>query len=139
MSPTAMSSADSLVRVLLGSTPVRADMAVRAPDSARVRGDCDHASERRGAPASGTAPCCAVAVAQTAVSAVSPTASRGGLGWREDVVSPEVQWRVANPLAARRSNAAPISNRRYSRLATCATEQRFMENLHAKFVRAAAA
>src|SRR5213083_2109422 len=63
---------------------------------------------RRGAPASGTAPCCASVVTQTAVSAVS---------------------RVANPLAVRRSNASPISNRRYSRLATCATEHRFMESL----------
>src|SRR5213083_2422500 len=64
---------------------------------------------RTGAPASGTASCCASVVAQTAVSAVS---------------------RVANPLAVRRSNASPISNRRYGRLATCATEQRFMESLH---------
>src|SRR5213083_1255822 len=68
---------------------------------------------RTGAPASGTASCCASVVAQTAVSAVS---------------------RVANPLAVRRSNAPPISNRRYGRLATCATEQRFMGSLHAFFV-----
>src|SRR5213592_3566891 len=61
---------------------------------------------RTGAPASGTASCCASVVAQTAVSAVS---------------------RVANPLAVRRSNASPISNRRYGRLGTCATEHRFME------------
>src|SRR5207247_9859287 len=69
--------------------------------------DCVGSRVRSGAPASGTASCCASVVAQTAVSAVS---------------------RVANPLAVRRSNASPISNRRYGRLATCATEQRFMES-----------
>src|SRR5213592_2988817 len=75
---------------------------------------CAHEPRRSGAPASGTASCCASVVAQTAVSAVS---------------------RVANPLAVRRSNASPISNRRYGRLATCATEHRFMESLHAFLAR----
>ena len=36
--------------------------------------------------------------------------------------------RVANPLAVRSSNPSPIGNRRYRRLATCATQQRFMES-----------
>jgi len=46
-------------------------------------------------------------VAHTAVSAVSPTASRRGRGWRKGVISPRALWRVGNP---RYSAARPSRN-----------------------------